>query len=76
MTATNCLFLLIAAFLVLAVVVGWDIWLIDTGKESISRWIDLASQANPIIAVLISAPFIFVAGILAGHWWFPEPTLK
>lgn len=72
MGVTSWLFLLAAGLLVLAVVAGYDIWLIDTGRESISMWIALASKANPIIAVLIAAPFCFVAGVLAGHWWFPE----
>ena len=68
----SCLFALTAAFLVLAVVTGYDIWLIENCKESISMMIALASKVDPIIAVLIAAPFIFCAGIMAGHWWFPE----
>lgn len=72
MPLTSYLVLLIAAFLVLAVITGYDIWLIEGGKESISMMIALASKANPIIAVLIAAPFCFVAGVMAGHWWFPE----
>ena len=64
--------LLSLLFLLLAAAVAWDVTLIERGKETISRWVLLVSQADPIVAVLFSAPFVFVAGVMAGHWWFPQ----
>ena len=57
--------------LMIVALVILDCWLCLTGQTTISRRLAAACKVDPIIAVLISGPFFFIAGCLAGHWWFP-----
>ncbi len=52
--------------------VALDCWLEATGRETISKYIEMASKVDPIVAVLIASPFFFVVGCLCGHFWFPQ----
>ena len=55
--------------------VAFDVWLESHGYETISKYIEMSSKVDPLIAVLIAAPFFFVVGCLCGHFWFPQSSM-
>ena len=57
--------------LMISALVSWDIYLYTHDIKTISEWVSEQSQHNPILAVIVSGPFFFLSGCLAGHWWFP-----
>jgi hypothetical protein len=49
-----------------------DVWLIQTGRKSISWRLMELGFAHPAVAAAIGTLLGFVVGALVGHFWLPQ----
>ena len=61
--AFGCFFVLLAM-----VGLGYDFWLVESGKRSISAWVWAKTAAHPIIMVFGCFAFLGIAYLVRDEW--------